>query len=180
MAETMNAYRATTMAPNGVITTPHYLASQAGMNVLQNGGNAIEAAIAAASTIAVVYPHMNSIGGDNFWLIYTAKTKEVKALNSSGRAGERATIDLYQGLNYQKIPARGYLSANTIPGAVAGWDAAFRYAKEALSVTHSWEQLLKSSIHYAKEGFPVTPSQEYWTNVNLNRVDHDFSSFATV
>ena len=92
----VRSYRATTMAPNAMITTPHYLASQAGMKVLQDGGNAVEAAIAAASTIGVVYPHMNGIGGDNFWLIYHAKNKELKALNSSGRSGEHATIDFYQ------------------------------------------------------------------------------------
>ncbi|MFC0471141.1 gamma-glutamyltransferase [Halalkalibacter kiskunsagensis] len=168
------AYRATTMAPNGMITTPHYLASQAGMNVLQNGGNAVEAAVAAASTIAVVYPHMNSIGGDNFWLIYNAKTKEVKALNSSGRSGENATISLYKEQGLQTIPARGYLSANTVPGAVAGWDQAYQYSRKALSNTFSWKELLQSSIHYAKQGFGVTLSQEYWTKVNLNEKDRDF------
>ena len=86
------SYRPTTMAPNAMITTPHYLASQAGLKVLQEGGNAVEAAIAAASTIGVVYPHMNGVGGDNFWLVYNAKKKELKALNSSGRSGEKATI----------------------------------------------------------------------------------------
>ncbi|TWI54514.1 gamma-glutamyltransferase [Halalkalibacter nanhaiisediminis] len=169
-----HAYRATTMAPSGMITTPHYLASQAGINVLQNGGNAVEAAIAAASTIAVVYPHMNSIGGDNFWLIYNAKTKEVKALNSSGRSGEEATIPFYQEQGYTSIPVRGYLSANTVPGAVAGWDKAYEYAKEHVGSTFSWKDLLQSAISYAKDGFPVTPSQEYWTNVNVNMEDNQF------
>ncbi|MDT8860899.1 gamma-glutamyltransferase [Alkalihalobacillus sp. MEB130] len=168
------AYRATTMGPNGMITAPHYLASQAGMKVLQNGGNAIEAAIAAASTISVVYPHMNSIGGDNFWLIYNAKTKKVEALNSSGRSGENASIDFYKELGFQKIPARGYLSANTVPGAVAGWDEAFRYSKQHLTSSFNWGELLQDAIHYAKEGFPVTPSQEHWTNVNLNEADSEF------
>jgi gamma-glutamyltranspeptidase/glutathione hydrolase len=168
------ANRATTMAPNGLITTPHYLASQAGMHVLQNGGNAIEAAVAAASTIAVVYPHMNSIGGDNFWLIYNAKTKEVKALNSSGRSGEKATISLYEKHGLQNIPARGYLSANTVPGAVAGWAEAYRYSSKALSGTFLWKDLLQSSIHYAREGFGVTPSQEFWTKVNLDEKDREF------
>src|SRR3954465_70754 len=90
------SHRPTIMAPNAMITTPHYLASQAGMKVLQEGGNAIEAAIAAASTIGVVYPHMNGVGGDNFWLIYNAHEKELVALNSSGRSGEHATIEFYK------------------------------------------------------------------------------------
>ncbi|MGO4889609.1 gamma-glutamyltransferase [Anaerobacillus sp. MEB173] len=168
------AYRPTTMGPNGAITTPHYLASQAGMNVLQNGGNAIEAAIAAASTIAVVYPHMNGIGGDNFWLIYNAKEKEVKALNSSGRAGEKATIDYYKEKGFQKIPARGYLAANTVPGAVRGWEEAYQYSEQNLGNRYQWSELLQAAIGYAKDGYPVTPSQEHWTNVNLNEQDQDF------
>jgi len=160
-------YRATTMGKNGMVTTPHYLASQAALQVLHKGGNAVEAAIAAASTIAVVYPHMNSIGGDNFWLIYNAKTMEMKALNSSGRAGEKATIEFYRGAGFDKIPARGPLAANTVPGAVAGWEAAHRYAANEIGNGLAWSDLLAQSIHYAKEGFPVTASQEYWTTVNL-------------
>ena len=166
-------YRATTMGTNGMVTTPHYLASQAALQVLHKGGNAVEAAIAAASTIAVVYPHMNSIGGDNFWLIYNAKTKQVKALNSSGRAGEKATIDFYKEQGFHKIPARGPLSANTVPGAVAGWGEAHKYAGEEIGNVLEWSQLLEQSIHYAKEGFPVTESQTYWTNVNLEE-DYEF------
>ena len=170
-----NTFRAPTMAQNGVVTAPHYLASQAGMNVLQNGGNAVEAMIAAASTIAVVYPHMNSIGGDNFWLIYNAKTKELKALNSSGRSGEKANIDFYKQKGYEKaIPARGYLSANTVPGAIAGWENAYQLSQKEMQGTYPWEQLLQPAISYAKDGFPVTASQEYWTNVNLNEEDKEF------
>ncbi|GAE26115.1 gamma-glutamyltranspeptidase [Halalkalibacter wakoensis JCM 9140] len=167
-------YRSTTMGPSGMITTPHYLASQAGLHVLQNGGNAIEAAIAAASTISVVYPHMNSIGGDNFWLIYNAKTKKVKALNSSGRSGEQATISFYKEKGFDKIPARGYLSANTVPGAVAGWGEAYTYSTENVGRTHEWKDLLNYAIGYVKEGFAVTPSQEHWTNVNIDENDHEF------
>ena len=170
----VRSYRATTMAPNAMITTPHYLASQAGMKVLQEGGNAVEAAVAAASTIGVVYPHMNGIGGDNFWLIYDAKNKELKALNSSGRSGEQATIAFYQNQKVDKIPSRGVLAANTVPGAVAGWEKAYQYSKSSMSGKFHWDQLLESAIYYAKEGFPITPSQEYWTNVNLDQTDNQF------
>ncbi|MER1984961.1 MAG: gamma-glutamyltransferase [Solibacillus sp.] len=169
----MKQYRATTMATRGMVTTPHYLASQAALEILHKGGNAVEAAIAAASTIAVVYPHMNSIGGDNFWLIYNAKTGDVKALNSSGRAGERATIDFYNNQGFDKIPARGPLAANTVPGAVAGWGAAHAYAAEEIGNNVAWQDVLTQAVHYAKEGFPVTESQEYWTNVNLED-DYEF------
>ncbi|WP_160723006.1 gamma-glutamyltransferase [Bacillus sp. USDA818B3_A] len=168
------SHRPTTMAPNAMITTPHYLASQAGMKVLQEGGNAVEAAIAAASTIGVVYPHMNGIGGDNFWLIYNANNKELMGLNSSGRSGENAAIDFYQKQGLKKIPARGPLAANTVPGAVAGWEKAYQYSIAKMKGGISWEDLLGSAIHYAKEGFPVTPSQEYWTNINLDETDSQF------
>lgn len=174
MNKQQSAYRPTIMAQNAMITTPHYLASQAGMKVLQEGGNAVEAAIAAASTIGVVYPHMNGIGGDNFWLIYNAKNKQLKALNSSGRSGEHATISFYKERNYESIPARGAIAANTVPGAVAGWEAAYQFSQEEMEGTHRWADLLQSAIHYAKDGFPATPSQEYWTNVNLDERDTEF------
>lgn len=170
----VRSYRATTMAPNAMITTPHYLASQTGMKVLQEGGNAVEAAIAAASTIGVVYPHMNGIGGDNFWLIYNEKNKELKALNSSGRSGEQATITFYKNQKLDKIPSRGVLAVNTVPGAVAGWEKAYQYSANSMSGKNRWDQLLESAIDYAKEGFPITPSQEYWTNVNLDQTNDQF------
>lgn len=160
-------YRATTMGINGMVTTPHYLASQAALKVLQQGGNAIEAAIAAASTIGVVYPHMNGIGGDNFWLIYNAENGELKGLNASGRAGEHATIDFYTSKGYNTIPARGALAANTVPGAVKGWSDAYAYSAEQMNGSLAWSTLLEDAIHYAKDGFPTTPSQQHWTEVNL-------------
>ena len=83
------------MVQEAMVTTPHYLASQAGVSVLKNGGNAIDAAIAAASTLSVVYPHMAALGGDNYWLIFNATTKELRGLNASGRAGSRATMGFY-------------------------------------------------------------------------------------
>jgi gamma-glutamyltranspeptidase/glutathione hydrolase len=178
-------YRATTMGVNGMVTTPHYLASQAALKVLHNGGNAVEATIAAASVLAVVYPHMNSIGGDNFWLIYNAKTKEVKALNSSGRAGEKATIDFYKQQGFDKIPARGALSANTVPGAVAGWGEVHLYAEKEMGNGLTWQELLEPAIGYARDGYPVTESQHYWTTVNLEedaefRGLHRFDEFARI
>lgn len=174
MRENNLPYRPTTMAPNGLITTPHYLASQAGLKILQEGGNAVEAAIAAAAAIGVVYPHMNGVGGDNFWLIYNAYDKELKALNSSGRSAQGATIDFYQKQGFKKIPSRGALAANTVPGAVAGWEQAYDYSVKRMKSRMRWNDLLQSAIHYAKEGFPVTPSQEYWTHTNLDRSDDEF------
>ena len=167
-------YRPTTMSPNGMVTTPHYLASQSALQVLQEGGNAVDAAVAASATLAVVYPHMNGIGGDNFWLIYNAETEELKALNASGRSGEKATIDFYKKQGFETIPSRGYLSTNTVPGAISGWEEAYQYAKKTMKNSATWDRLLEDSIMYAEKGFPVTPSQAYWAEVNLDPNDQDF------
>ena len=102
------------LTTNGMVTSPNYLATQAGVDVLRRGGTAVDAAIAAAATLAVVYPQMCTLGGDNFRLIYNAKTGELKALNASGRSGAKATIDFYTSKGYQKIPSRGYYAANTV------------------------------------------------------------------
>ena len=72
-------------ASRGLVATPHALASEAGLAVLEQGGNAVDAAIAAGAAIAVVYPHMNGIGGDSFWLIYDARNRTLRALNAAGR-----------------------------------------------------------------------------------------------
>lgn len=156
------------MSPKGIVTTPHYLASQAALEILQQGGNAIEAAITAASTLTVVYPHMNSIGGDNFWLIYNAKNKELKGLNASGRAGEKATIDFYQQQGYNKIPPRGYLAANTVPGVISGWEEAHKYAEATIGNYLTWHQLFDAAIKYAEAGFPVSLNQERWTKLSID------------
>jgi len=165
------ANRPTTMSPNGMVTTPHYLASNVALNVLEEGGNAVDAAIAAAATLSVTYPHYNSIGGDSFWLIYNAKTKELRALNASGRAGENATIEFYKEKGFDKIPSRGYLSANTVPGTVSGWWEAYNYAKDTMDSHLPWHKLIEPAIQYAEEGYPVTPNQEYWTKLNLDTND---------
>ncbi|WAW10890.1 gamma-glutamyltransferase [Oxalobacter vibrioformis] len=163
------------IATNGVVTTPHYLASEAGLAVLRQGGNAVDAAIAAASTLAVVYPQMNTIGGDNFWLIYNAKTGEVRALNASGRSGEKASIEYYKSKGLDKIPARGYLAANTVPGVVSGWDAAHKYARSSMGNTGMpWNRLFDSAISYAQKGFPVTPSLQRWAEINVDPKDSEF------
>jgi len=156
------------VSTNGTVTTPHYLASQAGLEILQQGGNAVDAAIAAAATLTVVYPHMNSLGGDNFWLIYNAKTQALKGLNASGRAGENVTIKFYQSQGYNKIPHRGYLAANTVPGAVSGWDLAYKSAQETIGNYLPWELLFISAIQYAEKGFPVSQNQERWTQLSID------------
>ena len=106
-----------------MVVAPHHLAAQVGLDVLRDGGNAIEAMVAAASTIAVVYPHMNALGGDNFWLIDAGDGAPI-GIDACGAAAARATVELYRDRGFAKIPSRGPLAANTVAGAVSGWDAA--------------------------------------------------------
>ncbi|MFQ5802796.1 MAG: gamma-glutamyltransferase [Candidatus Methylomirabilales bacterium] len=162
------AHRPTVLAPRGMVASPHYLASAAGLRILQAGGNAIDAAIAAAAVCSVVYPHMCSIGGDNFWLIYDAKTRTVRALNGSGRSGERCSIDQYHRTgNLNAIPRRGFLAANTVPGAVDGWATAHEYGRWSVGTKLLWSSLFDEAVAYAETGYPVSPSQAVWTGRNI-------------
>ena len=161
------AHRPTVLALRGMVASPHYLASAAGLRVLQASGNAIDAAIATAAVCSVVYPHMCAIGGDNFWLIYDAKAGTIRALNGSGRSGEHCSIEQYHGMGVSNaIPARGFLAANTVPGAVDGWVAAHEHGRSCLGTKLLWSALFEEAIAYAETGFPVTPSQALWTARN--------------
>ena len=146
----------TPRAYGGMVTAPHHLAAEAGLGILREGGNAVEAMLAAAAAIAVVYPHMNSLGGDGFWLI-SAPGAPPRAIDASGRAGAAVTPDFYRDRGLAEIPARGPLAANTVPGAVAGWSLALGQAA-ALGGRLPLARLLEPAIHYAEAGAPVTRS----------------------
>ena len=118
--------RPPTYAPHGVVATPHHLASSAGLNMLQRGGSAVDAAIAANAVLCVVYPHMAGLGGDGFWLIAEPGTRRVHGLNASGPAARKATLDYYRPRSKDnEIPARGALSVIVMGGRIAeeGHDA---------------------------------------------------------
>jgi len=140
---------------NGMVVAPHHLASQAGLRVLREGGNAVEAMIAAASTIAVVYPHMNNLGGDNFWLFH-APGKKVTAIDACGGAAALATRKFYTERGYSAIPDRGPLAALTMAGAVSGWQAAHQYSQQKLGGKLPMSRLLEDAFHYASDGVAVT------------------------
>lgn len=159
---------------NGLVTSPNHLATQAGLDILRRGGNAVDAAIATATTLAVVYPQMCTPGGDNFWLIYNAKEGKLLGLNASGRAGERASIEFYKAKGLKKIPSRGYLAANTVPGAVSGWDEAYLFSRASLNTTMAWKDLFSSAISYAKNGIPVSTSLARWSAINADTADTTF------
>lgn len=134
----------------GAVSADHPLAAQAGLRVLQEGGTAMDAAIAMAGVLAVVRPHMNGVGGDAFALIREGATGKVYALNGSGRAGALATRAFFTERGLDTIPQTGPLSV-TVPGAVAAWvDMHERFGTVALA------RLLRPAIHYARDGFPVS------------------------
>ena len=149
------------MTTRGMVTSPHYLATQAGVDTLRKGGTALDAAIAVAAVLAVVYPQMCSIGGDNFWLTHEAATGTLHGINASGRAGERATRDFFAQKGLKAIPLRGPLAACTVPGVVSGWDAAHTLSRLWGSPL-SLADLLQDAIALAADGFAVTPSLSYW------------------
>jgi gamma-glutamyltranspeptidase len=146
-------------ARRGMCVTPHALASEAGGAALRAGGNAVDAAIAAAATIAVVYPHMNGIGGDSFWLIHDGARGRLRALNAAGRAAAAADLATYRARHGAAIPARGGAAALTVPGTVGGWGEAHRLSRDALGSPLGWAALLEPAIAHARDGVPVSPSQ---------------------
>src|ERR1700712_5582674 len=102
------------------VAAPHSLAAQAGQHILAQGGNAIEAMTAMAASIAVVYPHMNGIGGDGFWLV-RERGGRVRGMEACGPAGRLATIRRYREMGHDAIPSRGPDAMVTVAGAVGGW-----------------------------------------------------------
>jgi gamma-glutamyltranspeptidase/glutathione hydrolase len=141
----------------GVVCAPHAAAAADGRAILAEGGNAIEAMLAMAASIAAVYPHMNHIGGDGFWLI-RERSGRVRALMGAGRAGSKATIRFYRDAGFDEIPARGPFAALTVPGAVAAWGLAQDAAK-AQGGRLPLDLLLAGAIKHAREGYAVTRSQ---------------------
>jgi gamma-glutamyltranspeptidase/glutathione hydrolase len=125
--------------------------------MLRAGGNALDAAVAAAATISVAYPHMTGVGGDSFWLMWDSANHRLAALNASGRAAASADRSIYQRRYGGVIPARGGPSALTVPGAVSGWWEIHRYSRETMKSAARWESLLERAIHHAREGVPVSP-----------------------
>src|SRR5437867_7827229 len=146
-------------ATRGLVVTPHAFASEAGLAVLKRGGNAVDAAIAAATTVAVVYPHMNGVGGDSFWLIYDGQRRTLHALNAAGRSAAAADLDTYRARFGAAIPERGGAAALTVPGVVSGWWEAHVMSRDMLGSPIGWSALFEDAISCARDGFPPSPGQ---------------------
>src|SRR5215471_19075409 len=133
----------------GIVAASQFLASQAGAKMLEAGGNAIDAAIAANAVLGLTQPYVNGIGGDLFAIVYEAKTGKVYGLNSSGWTPKALTIDWMHAHRIDKIDRIG-VHAITVPGCVAGWDALRKRFG-----TKPFSELLASAIFYAETGFPL-------------------------
>jgi len=143
--------RPVTMASRGMVSAPHYLAAEAGVWALQQGGNAVDATVAAAAVLAVVAPSAAGLGGDAFLMVWQPQHGQPACLNGSGATAEQATLQFYRDRGYDAMPDHGVLAAATVPGAVAAWgDAHSRWG------VLPWEQLFEPAIHYAENGFPVS------------------------
>jgi gamma-glutamyltranspeptidase/glutathione hydrolase len=143
----------------GLVASPHPLASIAGLSVLLRGGTAVDAAVAAGATIAVVYPHMTGLGGDSFWLLWDAGRARLRALAACGAAARLATPAFYRNQGLAAIPVRGPLAALTVPGAVDGLWEAHRWNREHLGSPLGWHDLLADAIRHAADGLAVSPCQ---------------------
>src|SRR3712207_445305 len=158
----------TPRARRGMVTSPHHLASEAGLRVLREGGNAVEATVAMAAALAVVYPHMTSIGGDGFWLVAGPKGDPV-AIDACGAAARAATPELYARHGHRMIPWRGPLAANTVAATLSGWGEALALSAE-LGGRLPLSRLVEDAAWHAENGFAVTASQAELTESKLGEV----------
>src|SRR5438094_4209313 len=143
----------------GIVAASQPLAAQAGVQILEHGGNAVDAAIAANAVMGLVEPHYNGIGGDLFAIYYEARTGKLYGLNAGGWAPAGLTPEFLKAKGITRMPGSG-IHTVTVPGAVAGWDAMrSRFGKLPMA------DLLASAIYYAGEGFPVSDViAGYWAN----------------
>ena len=146
----------------GIVAAPQFLAAQAGAKILEQGGNAVDAAVAANAVMGVVQPYVNGIGGDLFAIVYEARTGKLYGLNASGWTPKALTIDYLKAHNVDKI-APITVHTVTVPGAVAGWDALrTRFG------TMPFEKTLAPAIFYAANGFPLAEKNaRYWVSKAL-------------
>jgi gamma-glutamyltranspeptidase / glutathione hydrolase len=151
------AKESSTIAKNGMVASSQPLATLAGVQILMNGGNAIDAAIATAAVLGVVEPSSIGIGGDAFCLFYSAKEKKIKALDASGRSPYTASLEFCRKSGFEEMPQRGIHSV-TIPGAVHGWASLLN-----LYGTKKLAEVLQAAIRHAEDGFPVAElTAEQW------------------
>ena len=167
------ASRSEVIAANGMVATSHPLATQIGLDILKQGGNAIDAAIAANIALGLMEPTGNGIGGDLFVIIWDAKTEKLYGLNASGPAPENISIDYFKQNNLTKIPSYGPLPV-TVPGVVDGWVKLHnRFG------SMEFKELFVPTISYAREGFPITETIAYYLELSSKKFK-DYPNFKNV
>ena len=155
-----------TLAMRGMVACPHALASAAGVDALRAGGSAVDAAVAAASSLAVLYPHMCSIGGDAFWLIYDAKARQVSYLDGGGRAAAAANARALRRASRDPVPRPRARRRSPRP---ARWRASAK--RTARHGRLPFARCLQDAIHYAADGFPVTARVSRWIEQTAPELD---------
>jgi len=156
-AQDRSQTRSMVISRNGIVAAESPLAAQAGARILERGGNAVDAAIAANAMMGVVAPMMNGIGGDLFAIVYDAKANKLYGLNASGWAPKGLTIEYLQKQGLRSMPQQG-VNAITVPGAVDGWQKlADKFGRKKLA------EDLAAAIRTAQDGFPVPEwTAAYW------------------
>ena len=165
--------RSVVMGQNGIVVTSQPLAAEAGLRILLQGGNAVDAAVAVASTLNVVEPMMTGAGGDLFAIVYLAKTGELLGLNASGRAPNGATLDAYRAKGFTTMPQTGIFSV-TVPGTVDGWDQLLKRAG-----TMTFREVLRPAVEYAEDGFPVSEVIQWNWDTSVGKLKADPDSART-
>ena len=165
--------RSEVIAAHGMVASSHPLATQIGLEILKQGGSAVDAAIAVNAALGLMEPTGNGIGGDLFAIVWDAKSKKLYGLNASGPAPKKLSLEYFQKNNLSEYPEFGPLPV-TVPGAVAGWSELHKKFGK-LPIDH----LFKPTIAYAREGFPVTETIAYYFTLNKQRFQ-DYPNFKEV
>jgi gamma-glutamyltranspeptidase/glutathione hydrolase len=166
-AQDRSTARSMVVTRYGIVATSHVQASVAGAKILQRGGSAVDAAIAANATLGVTEPMMNGMGGDLFAIYWEAKTGKLYGLNASGWAPRELTIEHLKAKGATSMPQSG-IDSVTVPGAVAGWHALHqRFGRLA------WKDLFQSAISYAEDGYPVPELIASFWEGSLDRISED-------
>jgi gamma-glutamyltranspeptidase/glutathione hydrolase len=158
------ATRSEVIAAQGMVATSHPLATQIGLGILRNGGNAIDAAIAANAALGLMEPTGNGIGGDLFAIVWDAKSKALYGLNASGRSPQSLSLEWFRENGHEMVPEYGPLPVS-VPGTVDGWfELSGRFGKLTMS------QVLKPAIEYARNGHPVHETTQYYWDKYVERL----------
>lgn len=158
------ATRSEVIAPHAMVATSHPLATQVGLSILKQGGNAIDAAIAVNAALGLMEPTGNGIGGDLFAIVWDAKTESLHGLNASGRSPRSLSLEWFRENGYEKVPKYGPLPVS-VPGTVDGWfELHGRFGKLPMS------EILRPAIEYARNGHPVHDTIQYYWNISVKRL----------